>query len=174
MQIPTQTLTVELEFVDADERIVDPATVGQVSSEVVNALRTGGYTVTPTYTSARGGDLFALVMQMAQTIQDNKEFLQTLFTLATPIATYLLKRQQTETEPSSKKPQRPEKQDKPVKVTIEIDGASLTIEAADTANALGLAERFQTLYPTVASRVSSNSKVKVVGHVPARQRRSRR
>jgi hypothetical protein len=64
-----------------------------------------------------------------------------------------------------------------IKLTIEIDGKPLVIEAADLTQAdaaLKLALKYRALYPATATQVSPKSTIKVQGQMPARKRRRRR
>jgi hypothetical protein len=66
---------------------------------------------------------------------------------------------------------------RPIKIMVEIDGASLVIEASDVmqANAaLKLALKYRSEHPTTATQVTTKSKIKVQGQMPARKRRKRR
>ncbi|WP_220209225.1 hypothetical protein [Reticulibacter mediterranei] len=65
----------------------------------------------------------------------------------------------------------------PIKLTVEIDGKPLVIEASDLKEAdaaLKLALKYRALYPTTATQVSPNTTIKVQGQMPARKRRRRR
>src|SRR5947209_1815101 len=55
-----QSLPLELEFVSEDEHGADPIALGEVSRDVVAALKKDGYVVQPVYTGERGGFLFAI------------------------------------------------------------------------------------------------------------------
>jgi hypothetical protein len=60
---------------------------------------------------------------------------------------------------------------------LEVDGASISIEAPDLENAeaaMKLAQRFQMQHPAVASQVTSQSSAKLKARVPKRPPRKRR
>ncbi len=66
---------------------------------------------------------------------------------------------------------------RPIKITAEIDGVPLVVEAAEVAQAdaaLKLALKYHALYPHKATPVTAKSKTKIQGQVPARKRRPRR
>jgi hypothetical protein len=52
---------------------------------------------------------------------------------------------------------------KPVKITIEIDGSTITVDAPNLENAAELVKRFQDLHPIVENQVTSKNEVKVTG-----------
>jgi len=65
----------------------------------------------------------------------------------------------------------------PVKISIEIDGARLAVEAVDLARAttaLTLAQQFHTAHPKEAAKVNPKSQVKVQGRVPRKPHRRRK
>jgi hypothetical protein len=64
-----------------------------------------------------------------------------------------------------------------VKISIEIDGARLAVEATDltrAATALTLAQQFHTAHPKEAAKVNPKSQVKVQGRVPRKPHRRRK
>lgn len=65
----------------------------------------------------------------------------------------------------------------PIKITLEIDGAPLKIEAPDVMQAeaaLKLALQFRSAHPTVAPQITAKSKIKLQGRVPVPAPKRRR
>ncbi len=65
----------------------------------------------------------------------------------------------------------------PIRLTVEIDGLPLTIEASDLAGtdeALKLAMKYRSAYRSKAAVATTRSNVKVQARLPGRKRRSRR
>ena len=86
-----ESLTILLEIVPADASNPDPAALGDVARDTVDSLRQAGYDVKPAYTGTRGGNVFEIIRELAQHVQDNKELLTALFGTAVPIVQYLFK-----------------------------------------------------------------------------------
>ncbi len=66
---------------------------------------------------------------------------------------------------------------RPIKITAEIDGVPLVIEAAEVAQAdaaFKLALKYHSFYPHKTAQATAKSKTKIQGQVPARKRRPRR
>lgn len=166
-----QPISVELEFVPEDEQDADPAAVGDVGRRVVAALQKDGYNVRPVYTGARGDFLFILPLLtfVGQAIAANKDLLVELLKSVQPVIEYLFKEREMQASPDNTQGY--------VKVAVEIDGASVSVEAPDVASSeslINLANQFRTAHPTVAENIKLQSKVKVKGRVPKRQIRRRR
>jgi hypothetical protein len=167
----------------ADEQDLDPAFVNAVGLDTIDALQQEGYTVHPVYTGQKGGILVEIVtttVQLATMAWQNRagageaiadiSGLATIFTAVVPTLQKLFYAHE---QHASKE----ESASNPLKITLEIDGASLKVEATDAAQAeavLKLAQQFRIAHPTVASQVTTKSKVKVQGQVSARKRRRRR
>jgi hypothetical protein len=162
-----KTLTIQLAFTEEKQQQGDPATIATATREGIAALREHGYDVTPVYTGARGGDLFQIIQQIAPHIPTGTiAFLTVLFGVAKPIAETLKAR--LTPKPDAVQPSST------VKVTVIIDGASMTFEAFDAKTAVQLAERFAAEHPTIAGQASERSKAQINVHVPPRARRTRR
>ena len=175
-----QSLVLELEFVPEDEHDADPIAVGEISRDVLAALEKNGYTVQPVYTGQRGGPLFEVILFLTTMATDawaqkdiilaDTSALVTIFGAVIPIAKHLLKAHE-------KRASRDNTEKSPIKITAEIDGVLISIEAPDMESAdaaMKLAKRFQTNHPVVAAKVLPQSKVRVTGHVPKNQPRRRR
>ena len=166
----------------ADEATL--AIVSAVSRDTLDELQNTGYDVQSTPTGQRGGDVLVTIVTTLTTIAAsawaNKEIFERVITDAgglvtvcsgiIPIAEKLQhvfkKRTATASNTSA-----------PLKITVEIDGAPVTVEAADLEQAeaaLTLAQRFYSSHPTVATQVTTHSKVKLKANVPKSQQRKRR
>jgi hypothetical protein len=165
-------LMLELEFVPEDAHDADPATVGEVSRDVVTALQNNGHTVQPVYTGKRGDFLFAIPLVfhlVGQAIATNKDLLIELLKTIEPMIESIFK------ERDKKAPA--DKTQSQVKVAIEINGASISIEAPDVESAerlARLADKFRSDHPTAAEKITPHSAVKITGRVPKSQPHRRR
>jgi hypothetical protein len=68
-------------------------------------------------------------------------------------------------------------QQKPIKITFDIDGTPIQIEVSDmesTEGILRLAQRIQANNPVVATKVKTQTKIKVKGSLPKSPTRKRR
>ena len=171
------SLTITLELAPENSHDADPALVSAVGRDTADALRNDGYTIKPVYTGQRGGFLIDVVMPVLTAAWTQKDIiladgsgLVTIFTPVVLIARHLQEVHQQHVEKEAV-------QQSPIKITAEIDGAPIAIEAPDleTAEAaMKLARRFQTEHPAVASKVTSQSKTKLKGNVPKKPPRRRR
>lgn len=164
----------------------DPALIATLGHETVAGLQQDAYTVKPpVYTGQKGLDSFLvelvlLVQQIATCVESNHAAiaegiadisgLVTVFGGLIPV----LKRLR---EAHKKQVGDTECMTRPIKMTTEIDGAPLVIEAADLDQAdaaLKLALKYRSAHPGKAAGVSARSKVRVQGQVPARTKRRRK
>jgi hypothetical protein len=170
--------TITLEIVPDDPLDADPALVDAVGRDATDALRNDGYTIEPVYTGQRGGDfLVNVVMPVLASAWTQKDLIladgSALITLFTPVVS-LAKHLH---EAHERRVGKDAAQQSPIKITVEIDGASISIEAPDLENAQGaikLAQRFQMQHPTIASQVTNQSKAKLKAGVSKRPLRKRR
>ncbi len=174
-----QHIAVQLEIVSEDEQDAGPATAAEVGQDAVDALRKNGYTVQPIYTGQRGGflvEVITLLENLPGDIWSHKDVLDVLSALCTifgtiiPIAKHMLQRDQ-------KRVANDKTQKLPIKITIEIDGAPISIEAHDleaAESAMKLAKHFQASHPTITEKVTPHSKVKIKGSIPKSQPHPRR
>ncbi len=161
-------VVITLELV-ADEEEVDPALITAIGRETATTLQHDGSTLRPVYTGQRGGpfivEVVQAVEQAAVQVWSNRAAIEeglndlsalvTIFSAALPIIKRL----------------------HPVKISIEIDGTRLAVEAADLAQAaaaLTLAQQFHTAHPKEAAKINPKSQVKVQGRVPRKPRRRRK
>lgn len=169
-----QAMMLTLEVVPENRRDADPVLVDAIGRDTADSLHISGYTVKPVYTGQRGGNfLVDVVIPVLITAWTNKDAiladssaLVTIFTPVVQVAQHLRGAHQKRAGKQSS-----------VKITVEIDGVSISVEAPDleTADAaLKLAHRYQTQHPTVAAKVTPQSMVKVTGSIPKEQPRRRR
>jgi hypothetical protein len=158
-----QTIAIGLEFVDADPQHPDPATTGAVARLAVGELRAEGYPIQPAYTGARGGEWFEIGRQLSQLIQDNKELLSALVSLATPVVGYFFRRRDSQGRAS--------KQAQPhVKVEVVIDGKPIEVGSEDAGDVDRLVARLLRAQPNMVQTVTPASTLHVRVHVPPRER----
>ncbi len=165
---------ITLEVVPDDPHDADPALVDAVGRDATDALRNDGYTIEPVYTGTRGGGFLVTVLATAWAQKDlilaDGSALITIFTPVVSLAKRLH-------EAHERRAGKDAAQQSPIKITVEIDGASISIEAPDLENAEGaikLAQRFQTQHPAIASQVTSQSNAKLKASVSRRPPRKRR
>src|SRR5579885_991450 len=181
----SQELIIAIELV-IEEGEPDPALLTALGDETVRALQQEGYVPLPSaYTGQKGIESFFVELgiaaqQLATALWNNHAAiaegiadlsgLLTIFTAILPV----LKRVQ---QAHRKQMGAEESAARPINMTVEIDGASVTIETSDLAQAdaaLQLALKYRAAHPATASRVTTKSKIKVRGRVSARKRRSHR
>jgi len=169
---------ITLEVIPDDPHDADPALVDAVGRDTADALRNDGYTIEPVYTGTRGGDfLVGILIPMLVTAWTQKDTIladgSALITIFTPVVSFAKRLH----EAHERRVGKDAAQQSPIKITVEIDGASISIEAPDLENAEGaikLAQRFQTQHPAVASKVTNRSSAKLKASVSKRPPRKRR
>jgi hypothetical protein len=157
-----QTIAIGLAFLDADPQHPDPATTGAIARQAVGELQAEGYAIQPVFTGARGGEWFEIGRQLVQTIQDNKELLSALVSLATPIVSYFFRRRASQGRAS-------QQTQAPVKVEVAIDGKPIEVGAEDTADVDRLVARLLRAQPNLVQTVTPASTLHVRVHVPSRE-----
>ncbi len=152
----TSGFSILLEVVPEDEQESNPVVTGEVGRSIVNGLRQEGFVVEPVYTGQRGA--LALLFTVVTVLQsgaleawthiDAIAALCTVFETTKPLLARVFKAQEKH----------------PVKISVEIDGAPVSVEAADLQDAeaaLILAKRFHTAHPAVKVTPQSQVKAKV-------------
>jgi len=124
--------------IEADREI----TVALAEGILVELNRLPNYEVQP----QRNGTILDIIVQMAQHAWDSRDLLMALFKLATPALNYLITEQHKKGD---------------LKVTLEIDGKTVVIEASDAESLAQAAEKFLKIYPEEVKKVSTRSKMKV-------------
>jgi N-acetyl-anhydromuramyl-L-alanine amidase AmpD len=183
-EVPEEVV-MTLEFVTAGQES-DPALVNAVGRETAETLRLQGYTLRPVHTEQKekgGGFLIEVVItitQLAATAWDHRAVAEEVIAdLSGLIAIFgaIVPALKQAFHAHERQVGKQESVDSPISIALEIDGAPLLVTAPDVAQleaALKLAQRFCASHPTVARQVTSKSKVKAQGRVPARKRRPRR
>ncbi len=163
-----------LEIVAEDERAADPVAIGEVGRGILDEVKQNGFRVEPVYTGQRGGvellfEIFNYVQTTAQMVGTDiyaqrdvigvVANLVTVFVGVSPLAMKIFKVQEKH----------------PVKISVVIDGAPITVEAAnfkDVETMLELAKEFYAKHPNV--NATPQSQVKIQASVPKKVRRGRR
>jgi hypothetical protein len=167
----------------------DPAFTNSIGLDLITTLQDEGYSIEPIYTGQRGGDILVEIgMTLAQAlmfVKDNHAAISEgigdlsglvgIFTSVVPLCKKILhataKHTQTGLAPTGATVPIP------IKITVEIDGHPISVEAADLEQAkvvIILAHQFATVYPAAARQASpATSKVKAHGQItrPPRQKR---
>ena len=177
------TAVITLELV-ADEEEGDPALINAVGRDTVAALQREGFTLRPVYTGQRGGPFVVEVLQAIEqaaeqvwanraAIEEGLASLASIVTIFSPIPALITWLRLAHEHQVG----QDESRTHPVKITIEVEGAQLAVEAADEVQAdaaLALAHQFLTAHPTEATRVTPKSRVKMQGRIPRKPHRRRK
>ncbi len=165
--IDSRDLKLHLEVVPEDAHNTDPAGIGELSRDITQHLRSRGYSIEPVYTKERGGSLFEILLQLGQTTWDNREFLLQLLTAATPLIQALLSKSEEESGQERSQAQV-------VKITLEVDGAPVTIESNDLDDVAKMVDKLRATHPQVAASMTPESSVKIKASARTRPSRRRR
>lgn len=173
----SQRYAIALEVVSGDPQDSSPALVDAVGRDTTDALSREGFIIEPIYTGQRGGFLVDVLIPFLNVAWTNKDSIladsSALVTLITPVFTLV----QHLREAHERRIGKEAFQQAPIKITVEINGASISIEAPDLEAAEGamkLVQRFQTQHPVIASQVTFQSNIKVQGSVPKKPPRKKR
>lgn len=180
---PQQEFLYTFELVGENNE-ADSALILKVGREIIDVLKQEGYTIcAPVYTGQKGGflvEVITTVQQIANMLWNHHEAiaegladlsgLATIFSAILPTLKKMLGiyEKQVGKEASITHP---------IKITVEIDGVSLNIESKDLTQAeaaLQLALRYRSINTATIDQVTSKSKVKIQGRIPARKRKRRR
>lgn len=173
--------TITLEVIPESMNDADPALVDAIARDTADALRNDGYSIQSVYTGQRGGnqilvEVITFLQNVPSEVWAERDTLGLISSLCTifgsviAVAKYLLSAHKKRTD-------RDAIQQSTIKITTQIDGASMSIEAPDLESvkgALNLTKRFYEKYPAVAAKVTPQSNIRVKGSVPKRQPRKRR
>jgi hypothetical protein len=179
-----QQLTITLELRSEGLYEADLALVADVGRATVEELEEGGYTVQPVVTELRGGDFLVQVLMFLESIPVNvwahKALVERVMADAAtligicagivPLVRRVLHAHKRQADKQHVVLQ-------PIKMTLEVDGHQVTVEAQDVEGAdagLKAAARFYEQHPDAAKKVTPRSSVKVKGTLPAQPRRKRR
>ncbi len=176
-----------LEIMAEDPHDTDPVAIGEVGREILDEVKQDGVKVEPVYTGQRGGlellfEVFNYVQTTAQMLGTDVYAqrdvigeianLVTVFVGVSPLASKLFKAREKHAAKQAMVAQEPQQ---PVKISVVIDGAPITVEATNFKDAealLELAKKFHSAHPNV--NVTSQSQVKIQASVPKKARRGRR
>lgn len=165
-------VTIQIAFVDADERKPDPFVVGEEARETVNGLRVQGYSVQPAYTGAQGGDVFQIAAEIGQRIVDNKELLISLIGLSTPILSFLLNRYEKRVDKQEALAASGQ-QDSSVSVIFTIDQVSISVEARDLDDDERLLHKLLEIKPELIHTVTPVSRPEIRVEIESKSKRGR-
>lgn len=179
-----QQLTVALELQTEGFYEADLALVAAVGRATVEALERDRYTIKPAVTGQRGGDFLVQILALLETIPadvwTHRALVErvmtdagTLVGICTGVVPLIRRVFQAHKQQEDKKHVVLQ----PVKVTLEIDGHQVVVEAQDVEGAdagLKAAARFYEQYPDVAKKVTPRSSINVKGKIPAHPQRKRR
>ena len=187
-----QQMKILLEILPEDPSEKDPALLQAIERDTIDALEHDGYTIQSVATGQRGGGPLVEVITTATTIATsdwamawaNREVVEhimndtsALVTVCGGVVSVLHRliqahrKRMKQAHPTS--PQPPS----PIKITVEIDGAPVTLETVDVEQAeavMKMVQQFQTHHPAVAAKTTAKSKVKVTATVPKKPQRKRR
>lgn len=184
-----QERTIMLEIVAEDSHDADPVAIGEVGRGILDEIKQDGVRVEPVYTGQRGGlellfEVFNYAQTMAHTVGTDIYAqrdvigeianLVTVFVGVSPLAMKIFKAREKH-EAKQAKATPPVQEQHPVKMSLVIDGAPITIEAENFKDAeamLELARTFHTAHPTV--KATPRSEVKIQTVVPKKVQRRRR
>ncbi len=172
-----QVSSILLEIVAEDEENADIFEMSAATRAIVNEVKQDGYSIEPQYTGQRGGlDLIFEVLPYLQSVWEGiyaqRETisiiadLSAVFAAISPLVVSVFKAREKQAATSPVPP---------VKLTIMIDGAPISVEVAnlqDAESALELAKRFHSVHPTV--KPTPKSQVKIQAKVPKKQKRGHR
>jgi hypothetical protein len=180
-----QQLTITLELLSEGIYEADLALVAAVGRAAVDELKEDDkYRVQPVYTGERGGDFLVQVLTFLGAVPvdvwTHGALIERVMTDAGTLVGICagvvpLIRRVFQAHERQKDKKRVVLQ--PIKMTLEIDGHQVTVEAQDVEGAdagLKAAARFYERYPDVAKKVTPRSSVKVKGKIPAQPQRKRR
>ena len=176
-----------LEIIAEDPQDADPVAIGEVGRGILDEVKQEGFSVEPVYTGQRGGlellfEIFNYVQTTAHTVGTDVYAqrdvigeianLVTVFVGVSPLAMKIFTAREKHATKQAIVAQEPQHS---VKISIVIDGAPLTVEAANFKDAealLELAKKFHSAHPNV--NATSQSQVKIQASVPKKPRRGRR
>lgn len=177
-------LLIQLEILPEQADEADLAMVSAVGRDTIDELQNAGYSVQSVPTGQRGAevlvDVVTTLTNIATNVWSNKETIERVITDIGSLVTVcggIVPLMETLQRVFKKRTANTSNAQESLKITVEIDGAPITVEAADLEQAeaaLTLAQRFHASHPTIAANVTTNSKVKLQASVPKTQRRKRR
>jgi hypothetical protein len=179
-----EELAITLELLPEGIYEADLALVAAVGRATVETLEGEGYTVKPVARGQRGGDFVMQVLALLEAVPADvwahRELVErvmtdagTLVGICTGVVPLLSRVFQAHKQQEVKQ----HVNHQPLKMTLEIDGHPVSVEAQDVEEAeatIKLAKRIYEQYPDAAKKVTPRSSVKVKGTLPAQPQRKRR
>jgi hypothetical protein len=172
--VSPEGFSIKLEIVPEDPHNADLALIDAIGRDTSDTLRRDGCTIEPIYTGQRGGFLVDVLIPTLTAIWAQKDVIladgSALVTILMPVVLiikHLLDVQE-------KRLGKESMQQSAIKITVEIDGEPISVEAPDlqTADAaMKLARRFQSQHPTVSKKATKDSKLKIRARVSKRHLR---
>ena len=170
--------TFMLEVLPADASDAEPALVSAVGSDVASIYRTHGETVQPVYTEQRGGEFLVQITTLLTTAWANKEIILSDMSALVTLLTPLVLAGRSLWNAYERRVGKDTAQQHPIKVTIEISGITMKVEALDRKDAIAvatdLAHHLQAQHVTGDALTFSPSATKIQARVPKRSIRKRR
>lgn len=180
----TTPLHIQLEILTVNSDETELALASAVRRDCIDELRNTGYSVHSLSTGQRSSDIAIQIITTLTDIATNawahKEVFERVLTDAVglvTVCTSVAPVAKTVVGIFKKRTAKTSELQEPLKITIEIDGKPVTVEAANLEQAeagLKLAQQFHSTHPTVAQQVTAQSNVKIKAHLPQAQRRKRR
>ena len=170
------TFTLLLELVPEQQEESDPAFIHAIGRDTVETLQHDGITVQPVYTGEQGGDF---LVQLATTAWDHRALIEevlndssTLATLSSSIFTIITHVKHA----YERRVGHAEAVASPLKITIQLNGAPITIESTNVAQVQEtLTKLVQQLQNThTGTPVSSAKTLKVQPKIPKKRPRRRK
>ncbi len=180
-----QQIKFDIEIIPENAHEADPALLSAVGRDTIDALRRDGYIVEQpeVYTGEKGvGEiLFQVIVWleniptevwMHRDVADLLSALCSIFGTIIPAAKHLLASYQHRTS-------RNYEHVSPIKISVEIDGAAISVEAPDleqAETAMKLAQHFYDKHPTITQKVVHQNQVnvKLKANIPRNPPRKRR
>lgn len=164
--LDSQSMTIQFEVMPEDAQQTDIADVDEVGRSLVGELRSNRFAVTPTYTGKRGGSVFDILVQVPQFIHDNKDLLLGILdSVAIALQCLLLS--------SERRAEKEKEQRDPIKLILEVNDKSVTIDRSDVENGTKLREKLQRTHPDEIKKITTRSNMKIKASVPRKKRRPR-
>jgi len=182
-----QQFNIILEIVLEDPHDTDLALISAIGRDTIDALQNNDFTVQPMYTGLRSGDFLVQVIttltsaaiftwthkDIVEEVVSDLSALVTIFGSGLiPIAVSMMHAHEKRASKDNRNTSL-----QPIKITVEIEGAPIIVEASDLEQAeaaLTLARRFQNSHPNIAAKLTPQSNVKIKGSIskkPPHQRR---
>ena len=183
LQESSVELRITLELVSEGVSELDLSVISAIGRDFVSSLQHEGYLVGPSDTSSktRGGELLVDIIQNLSNVATNawihREMFENLLSDASSLITICggvtaVLQHMVETYKKRAIPGND-----PLKITLEIEGKTVSVEASDVEQAdaaLKLARKYAIDYPDATRKITSQSKTKIKGTLPKQHSRKGR